>query len=212
MQVDYLLGAWLSGGEEESKVVRERLEEKLDAYAAGQLGHAVDAVVCIWGASHKGEPASSGSPDFASRSAKISTVSLADQKFTGCDIRYSLVKSIKNGNLLDRKYWAKRSREGAIEPIYFSNAVILAELPCFDACKSPHPGLLGVLNCVVLGRHLGSGGRLDENDENEYIEDSDYEDEPERVDEPVSQDTEANPEGKEEQKLLSVLRVGSSAA
>lgn len=74
-------------------------------------------------------------------------------------------------------------------------------------------GMLGVSSCtVVLERHLGSEGRLDKNDEDEYIEDSDYEDEPEITGEQVSQITGVNSEYEGDQKLLSVLRIGSSAA
>lgn len=67
----------------------------------------------------------------------------------------------------------------------------------------------GVLNCLVLGRQLGLGGRLDKSGEDEYTDDSDYEDEPESG-EPVSENV--NPEKKREQKLYPVLKSGSLVA
>ena len=41
MQVNHLLSTWLSGSEtESSRTVREKLEQKIDSYAAGELDHA----------------------------------------------------------------------------------------------------------------------------------------------------------------------------
>ena len=57
-------------------------------------------------------------------------------RFAGYDMKPSLIKSIKEGYLLDRKYWARRSRGGATEPIYFSGTVASANL---DTCEPPHP-------------------------------------------------------------------------
>jgi hypothetical protein len=73
-------------------------------------------------------------------------------------------------------------------------------------------GSLKHLSCIVLGCHLGSGGHLDEKDNDEYIEYSDYENDVEKADEPVSQKIERNSEQKDEQKLFSVLKFGSSVA
>lgn len=133
MQVNHLLNVCLSGGEE-SKAVREGLEEKIDSYGAGKLDHAVDAVLCIWEISNEEKEETDTLSGSLSRSAKTSTISLGAGKFTGCNIRSALIKSIKEGHLLDRKYWAKRSR-GGIEPIYFSSAATCAELLGFDACE-----------------------------------------------------------------------------
>lgn len=73
--------------------------------------------------------------------------------------------------------------------------------------------VLGVLSCtVVLERKLGSEGRLDHNDEDEYVEDSDYENESESTLDPASQNSEVSSEHKGGQKLLSVLGGGSAAA
>jgi hypothetical protein len=78
---------------------------------------------------------------------------------------------------------------------------------------SPHaPELLQVLSCVVMGRHLGHEGQLYENDEDDYPEDSDYEDGAENLNVQVSQDPSADLEQKAEQKLFSVLKFGSSVA
>ena len=71
--------------------------------------------------------------------------------------------------------------------------------------------MLEILSHAVLERRLGSEGRLDKNDD-EYTEDSDYENEPEPMDKQASQNIKVGSEHEGEQKLLSVLRIGSSAA
>lgn len=69
-------------------------------------------------------------------------------------------------------------------------------------------GVTEILICAVLGYHLGRGDLLDKGDDDEYPEDSDYEDEPRPAQ--VSENT--NPEGGKEQTLFPVLTVGSSIA
>ena len=61
----------------------------------------------------------------------------------------------------------------------------------------------------MLGRHLGWGDHLDEKDEGEDIEDSDYENDAEKPVEPVAQEIERDSEQKGKQKLFSVLKFGS---
>ena len=82
-------------------------------------------------------------------------------------------------------------------------------------------GMLDILSHAVLERHLGSEGRLDNEEEEEYTkdsdedertEDSDYENEPELTDKQVSRNVEIGSEHEGEQKLLSTLSIGSSAA
>ena len=72
------------------------------------------------------------------------------------------------------------------------------------------PAAAEVLNCAVLRCHPGSGDLLDEDDEDEHAEDSDYENEPEPTDELVSGNVHSGE--KLEQRLFPVLRIGSSVA
>lgn len=143
MQVAHLVYVWLSREGKESKAVREKFEEKIDGYSAGKLDHAADVMLCIWEMSNKKDerPASSN----PSTSSSIKTVLSGDAGPMGRNIRSALVKSMKEGHLFDRKYWTKRSREGEVEPTYFSSAAIYAELLNFDARKSLIQGdILGV--------------------------------------------------------------------
>lgn len=135
-QVNHLLAIWLSGSGEEPETVREKLDEKIDSYAAGELEHAVDVISSIWKISNQDKPVPS---DPTSHPPPFLRSSHAD---TGCngstagqrdDMQYSLIKSIQKGHLLDRKYWARRSREGALEPIYFSSTVARDKLSRLDS-------------------------------------------------------------------------------
>lgn len=62
----------------------------------------------------------------------------------------------------------------------------------------------------MLERHLGHGGQLDKDEEDEYTEDSDYEDAPELPCEQGPENGSSN--RKQKQGLYPVLKVGSSIA
>ena len=128
MQVKRLLDVWTSGGNEESRAARKGLEENIDSYPAGELEHDAEAISCVWEFSNKEGPFLHDPSGPASSSKRSSKVSANIMKFTGCDLRPRLVKSIKEGYLLDRKYWVKRSRKGDVEPIYFSSGVVWVDL------------------------------------------------------------------------------------
>jgi len=134
MQVNRLLGVWLEGSEKESGVVRQKLDEKIDSYATGELGHAVATISSIWKISNTEGPLPS-SPPSPTRSSR----SISNTMYTGYDMRPSLIMSMQEGYLLDRKYWVRRSREGAIEPVYFSSAVAPVELSGLGTRESPNP-------------------------------------------------------------------------
>ena len=136
IQVKHLLSVWLSGIEEESNAVRKGLEEKIDGYAAGELKHAADAISCIWEISNKEDLVLPGSPSSASHSNKNSSISTGVVEFAGCSMRLPLIRSIREGSLFDRKYWARKSREGLIGPIYFSSAVVWADVGVGESLNS----------------------------------------------------------------------------
>lgn len=123
-------------------MIREKLDRKIDGYSAGELDHAVDVISSVWEASNKEGSTTGGTEETSTPSVSSwfsSFFGSPQTTFSGCDMRLQLVKSIKEGCLFDRRYWA-RSRTGAIEPIYFSEDVIWAELTCLDARKLLRPG------------------------------------------------------------------------
>jgi len=210
MQVVHLVSVWLSGGEE-SKALHQKLDEKIDSYAAGELGHAVETVSSIWDLSSKKKALppipkrESGSHDNTDR--LFGSWMPTQQEREG--MRASLVKSIQEGSLLHRKYWARRSRGGNICPIYFPSAVSGSTLSRATTCEwNTFYGATCVLNWTVVKCCKGGGGRLEESEEYEFSEDSDCESESESARNPASGNAEAGFE-KQGQKLLPVLKVGS---
>jgi hypothetical protein len=138
IQVNHLLNIWLSGSEKDSGAVRKELEQQIDSYAAGQLEHAAGAVSSIWETSNKEGPVPVPPSDETEHVQPY--LSFFAPKPTALETTPVLIKSIKEGYLFDRKYWARRSQEGGVEPIYFCDAVIRAELSCLDSSESLHSG------------------------------------------------------------------------
>jgi len=139
--VNHLLDVWLSGSEGESKTVREKLDEKIDSYAAGELEYAADTILSIWEVSNQEATAPKEGPAPSNPAAPSWFTSWFQPppEFTGYNMGPSLIKSIQEGSLLERKYWARGSREGKLEPVYFPCPVPEKNLG-LDACKSPHSG------------------------------------------------------------------------
>jgi len=125
MQVDHLLSIWISGGEE-SKELHKKLDEKIDSYAAGELEYAAEAIFSIW--------------DLARKDGALPPLPKAHKGVPPLnpvrwDMRNSLIKSMRGGSLLHRKYWARRSRGGNIGPIYLPTIVSGPTLSQVDTCK-----------------------------------------------------------------------------
>ena len=133
--MNHLVGDLLSGSKAELKTARERLDKMLDVYATGGMDHAVDAISSIWEVSNKKGPVPSyPAPDspampWGSQWYELSIrVKMNEQA--------PFIHSMQEGYLLDRKRWAKRSRGGVIEPIYFPRVLV----PEIDAREPPRPG------------------------------------------------------------------------
>ena len=144
MEVNYLSSIISSGSEEGTKTIREKLDQKIDSYASGKLDHATDVISLILEkkagelgravevmtstAGNLGQPQNpSFIPSYPQRGSALPGASL-----WGWDMRSPLIKSIREGYLLDRRYWARRTRGGEIEPIYFSDSVSRVGLPALD--------------------------------------------------------------------------------
>ena len=133
------MSTWLSGGEE-SKVLHEKLDEKIDSYAAGELGHAAEAISSIWNLSRKNgalPSISQGKRGSPHKNGGFFWGWLSAPQGRG-GMRTSLVKSIQGGPLLHRKYWARQSRGGSICPIYIPTAVSGSTLLRVSTCEWNH--------------------------------------------------------------------------
>jgi hypothetical protein len=128
IQVNHLVSIWLSGGEEESKELHQKLDEKIDSYAAGELEHAAEAISSIWDLARNNEPPP---PVIRGRG----DVYAARPRGWGAVMRNPLIKSMRGGSLLHRKYWARRSRGGSMGHIYLPTTVSGSTLSRVDACE-----------------------------------------------------------------------------
>jgi len=62
VQVIHLASVWFRGGEESAERLGERIDEKVDSYANGELDHAMEAMTFLWELSRKGDESSVPSP------------------------------------------------------------------------------------------------------------------------------------------------------
>ena len=199
MQVNHLLSVWLSGGEEESKELHKKLDERIDSYAAGELEHAAEAISSIW--------------DFARKDGALPPLPKVHKGVCPLnpvrwDMRNSLIKSMKGGSLLHRKYWARRSRGGNMSPIYLPITVSGPTLSQVDTREWGYVWVTSILSWTVLEYCEGAHGRLGKR--GECPEDSDCESECEGDGAPISGDADA--ECERGQELLPVLKIGSLIA
>ena len=199
VQVNHLVSIWLSGGEQESKELHKKLDEKIDSYGAGELEHAAKAISSIWDSSRRYE-----APPSIPKDHEDPHVPGPE----GWGLRTSLVKSMRGESLLHRKYWARRSREGRIGLVYLPTTVSGPTLSQVDKCEWDYVWVTSILSWTVLEYCEGADGCLEKKEG--YPEDSDCESGCEGDGDPVSGDAEASCElGKE---LLPVLKIGSLIA
>ena len=196
MQINRLLSVWLSGSEKSGEI-HKKLGEKIDSYAAGELEHAAEAISSIWDLAQTNEALPS-----------IPKTKKSARSAGGRNMRASLIKSMRRGSLLHRKYWARQSRGGSMGPIYLPITVSGSTLSRVDICKLDYVCATNVLSWTVLECCEGADGRLEKKEE--YPEDSDCESECEGDGDLVSRDGDTGSEqGKE---LLPVLKIGSLIA
>ena len=205
VQVIHLLSVWSSGGEDESKALFKKLDEKLDSYAAGELEHAAEAISSIWGLARHNIALPS--------SFRATPQGHQESSETRGSTRHSLIKSIRGGSLLHRKFWARQSRGGSIRPVYIPSVVSSSMLSRVVACESKHIlGTTSTLSWTVVEYYGGGDGHLKRNDEHEFSEDSDRENEYRLADTPASGNAVTGCERQGRELLVPVLKVGSLIA
>ena len=138
MQVDYLVSArsvWFGADDEMMKKLYEKIDEKVDAYASGDLEYAGEAMSLLWEVwrkRRKNSPASilAFTPS-SSRPRSTSPAALTPKNWKR--VKIALIRSIRGGVFVDRKYWARRSRAGQVlQPVYISSIVAGRRLPYID--------------------------------------------------------------------------------
>ena len=138
----------VSGTDKESvRELCDRIDEKVDSYANGDLDHAVNAVTLLWKLS-KGDKRSPPLSPVATNS--VSQPSLTAHppahrqgqhppypaKWTRRSIRMAFIKSIREGIFFDRKYWTRNSKTSrALRPLHISSIVASEYLSHIDDCE-----------------------------------------------------------------------------
>ena len=202
-QVNHLVSVWLSGSEKESKELHKKLDEKIDSYATGELEHAAEAISSIWDLACKDEALPAVPKDYEGSQYSMSSFRLA----LVLSLETSLVKSMREGSLLHRKYWARRSRGGRLGLVYLPTTMSGPMLSQVDKRKRDYVCVTSILSRTVLEYCDGADGRSQGGG---YPEDSDYESECEGDGDLVSRDADADCERGE--GLLPVLKIGSLIA
>ena len=121
MQVIHLSSVWLSGNQNESKALHRKLDEMIDKYAAGELEHAAEAISSAWELARR-----NGALPSVPKGQKEPENDIAPER---TDMRSQLIWSMRGGSLLQREYWARRSRGGSVGPIYLPDPEWSSKFP-----------------------------------------------------------------------------------
>ena len=125
---------------DKTEVIRTSVEEKIDRFSEGVLGHATEMISALWKVANQDEnitappstsPAVSPFPSLHPSLRDTAMLTLNDQAAVVTSpahwvaVKTALIRSIRQGIFFDREYWARHSRAGdVLKPVYFSGAII----------------------------------------------------------------------------------------
>ena len=143
MQVEHLVSMVSGADSKSAKNLCEKIDEKVDSYANGDLDHAVDAITLLWKLS-KGDRRPS--PPVAANSVSQPPLTINPSTYRQGQstpnpanrgpVEIALIKSIREGIFLDRKYWARNSKTAwALRPLYISSITAGERLPYINGCE-----------------------------------------------------------------------------
>ena len=132
--------------EADSGELQDQLNERLQAFVEGEIGHASDAFSSLWRIlTHSGGGETSRDIrrnsvlSFEGRSIPTSLSQLWGFQLPAAEptpLRVALIKSIRQGSFCDRKYPAKRNNTGNWRtPVYISSIVLGDIEPILNTCK-----------------------------------------------------------------------------
>ena len=145
MQTEHLVSVVSGADSKSAKALCEKIDEKVDSFANGNLNHAVDAITLLWKLSRGDKRPYFASPAAANffgqsplttnpsthRQGQV-TSSLVNWK----SVEIALIKSIREGIFFDRKYWARNSKAArALRPLYISSIAAGECLPYINDCE-----------------------------------------------------------------------------
>ena len=145
LYVNQLASDWVE--DSTTEITRISVEKKIDSFGKGDLEYATEILSALWEIANKDGDikAPSSTPAIAKAPPSGPPIvsrpgSVYSQRFTGvltlciqfppvpthwASVKIALIKSIRNGVLFDRKYWARHSKTGDVfKPVYFSSIVM----------------------------------------------------------------------------------------
>jgi len=218
MQAEHLVSVVYNADKESAKKLCDRVDEKVDSYANGDLDRAVDAITLLWKLSKEGgrsTPASPAvinsvsQPSLATNPSTHRQVQLTPDLTNWRPVKIALIRSIREGIFFDRKYWARDSKSArGLRPLYISS---IATGECLSHIDSREwrgftdPGLR------TDGWAVVKLSREDEClDADSGTEDSDCESDPEQASESAPEE-DVDGQRESERESLPVLTIGSFA-
>ena len=150
-QVEHLVFSRFGVDKEATENLYKEIDEKIDAYASGNLEYAAEVISLLWKFSRKRgtiplapENSIPISPPSPFRSCSPDTLTHISR------VKTALIKSIREGVFADRKYWARHSRSGRVlRPVYLSSIVADRRLPDIETCKWLDPASPGCVDSWV---------------------------------------------------------------
>ena len=133
MQTEHLVSLASGADDEFGKILWERIDEKVESYANGDLDHAVDAITLLWKLSKNrrrsrlvgslvDKPVSQPSLTANTSTHRWGQDTLGPANRRPVEI--ALIKSMREGTFFDRTYWARNSKSAQVfRPLYISSIV-----------------------------------------------------------------------------------------
>ena len=168
--MEHLASARFGVDEETTENLCKEIDEKVDAYANGNLEYAAEVLSLLWKFSRKRDPMppapfptpQSGSmipiPVFPPPHSRPRSCS-PDPPARPSNVEIAFIRSIRGGVFADRKYWAQHSRSGAaLRPVYLSSLAAGRWSPDIENRKWLYPTSLGYVDSWFGSRKANERG------------------------------------------------------
>ena len=143
MQAEHLVSVVSSADKDSAKKLCDRVDEKVDSYANGDLDRAVDAITLLWKLSKGGGQSSPTSPvvinsvsqpSLATNPSTHRQVQITPDLANRRPVEIALIRSIREGTFFDRKCWARNSKTArGLRPLYISSIAASECLSCINS-------------------------------------------------------------------------------
>ena len=145
MQAEHLVSVIYSADKESAKNLCDRVDEKVESFANGNLDRAVDAITLLWKLSKEGRRSSSFSlaatksasqPSLTTNPSIQQQVQPTPSPANRGPVKIALIRSIREGTFFDRKYRVRNSKSArALRPLYISSIATGECLSHINRCE-----------------------------------------------------------------------------